>query len=159
MNDRLTPLPFAKTLTLSAALLLVGCGSPPPDAGTTYKINLPCGDKPNCVSSLDTRDDYLLPPFQLSSKGLAHWPEIQYLALQLPGSKLAAASKDYFRLECTSTVFRFVDDFEVRKKGAELIVRSESRVGYSDFGVNRDRAELFRQLLNHHGFIAQEPQN
>ncbi len=42
---------------------------------------------------------------------------------------------------------RFVDDLELRIEGNALLVRSESRTGYSDFGVNRKRAEQLRALL------------
>jgi uncharacterized protein (DUF1499 family) len=42
---------------------------------------------------------------------------------------------------------RFVDDLELKIAGDQLIVRSESRVGYSDFGVNRKRADQLRQKL------------
>ena len=42
---------------------------------------------------------------------------------------------------------RFVDDLELRIDGNVLLVRSESRIGYSDFGVNRKRAEQLRKQL------------
>ena len=54
---------------------------------------------------------------------------------------------NYLRIECTSKIMRFVDDLELKIEGDQLIVRSESRVGYSDFGVNRKRAEQLRSLL------------
>lgn len=60
---------------------------------------------------------------------------------------------DYIRIECTSRVFKFVDDFEVQRDGNQLIVRSASRVGYYDFGVNRDRADQFRELLKAQGYL------
>jgi len=49
----------------------------------------------------------------------------------------------YLHAEARSRVFRFVDDVEfVLDPGARVIqVRSASRVGYSDFGVNRRRVE------------------
>lgn len=69
------------------------------------------------------------------------------------GASLAKRTEDYLHIECTSTVFRFVDDFEVQRQSGQLTVRSESRTGYSDFGVNRERAEQFRALLNEAGYL------
>ncbi|MGF1726672.1 DUF1499 domain-containing protein [Photobacterium nomapromontoriensis] len=137
--------------------LLVGCSDPDRQADSKgadhYLINQPCKTKPNCVSTLDNRAEHLLTPFQLSEQGIANWPLIQNVALQLPGAKLASTQPDYFRIECTSSFFRFVDDFEVKREGDSLTVRSESRVGYSDFGVNRQRAEAFRQQLSDAGYL------
>ncbi|MGR5144247.1 DUF1499 domain-containing protein [Photobacterium sp. DNB23_23_1] len=134
--------------------MLVGCGSP--DSASKYatiEVNQPCGEKPNCVSTVDTREAHNLAPFELSHKGLEHWEHIEQLALSLPGASLATKKDDYFRVECTSKIFRFVDDFEVRKQANQLIVRSESRTGYSDFGVNRDRADSFRVMLEKEGYL------
>ena len=110
---------------------------------------LPCGDKPNCVSTQDTREKHQLAPFALSDS--ATIDSIEAAALQLPGAKTAAKEQGYLRIECTSKILRFVDDLELRIEGDTLLVRSESRVGYSDFGVNRKRAEKLRQLLLDNG--------
>ncbi|CAE6877883.1 hypothetical protein ACOMICROBIO_GDFFDHBD_00028 [Vibrio sp. B1REV9] len=48
---------------------------------------------------------------------------------------------------------RFVDDLELKIEDNQLIVRSESRVGYSDFGVNRKRADQLRLLLTNADLI------
>jgi uncharacterized protein (DUF1499 family) len=48
---------------------------------------------------------------------------------------------------------RFVDDLELKLVDGQLLVRSESRVGHSDFGVNRKRAEQLRELLKSDGLI------
>ena len=119
----------------------------------TVRVNQPCGDKPNCVSTLEQRDEHQLTPFVLNQQGMEQWAHIEQLALSLPGAALAKKTDDYFHIECTSTVFRFVDDFEVKNQSGQLIVRSESRTGYSDFGVNRERAEAFRTLLEEAGYL------
>jgi uncharacterized protein (DUF1499 family) len=50
------------------------------------------------------------------------------------------------RVEFTSRVFRFVDDVDLRIDAAARVihVRSASRVGRYDFGVNRRRVEALR---------------
>lgn len=111
----------------------------------TDRSQSPCGDKPNCVSTQDTREEYNLTPFTLTES--TNIDTIEQIALTLPGAKTAVKESDYLRIECTSKIMRFVDDLELKLEGNELIVRSESRVGYSDFGVNRKRAEQLRSLL------------
>jgi uncharacterized protein (DUF1499 family) len=61
----------------------------------------------------------------------------------------------YFRAESMSRVFRFVDDVEVRWVAGmdEVQVRSASRVGRSDWGVNEARVERLRELLVDRGVI------
>ncbi|WP_061007757.1 DUF1499 domain-containing protein [Vibrio sp. CUB2] len=111
----------------------------------TDRSQSPCGDKPNCVSTQDTREEYNLTPFTLTES--TNIDAIEQVALELPGAKTAVKEGNYLRIECTSKVMRFVDDLELKIEGDQLIVRSESRVGYSDFAVNRKRAEQLRSLL------------
>ncbi|KIP72707.1 hypothetical protein SN11_15725 [Vibrio harveyi] len=111
----------------------------------TDRSQSPCGDKPNCVSTQDTREEYNLTPFTLTES--TNIDAIEQVALKLPGAKTAVKEGNYLRIECTSKIMRFVDDLELKIEGDQLIVRSESRVGYSDFGVNRKRTEQLRSLL------------
>ncbi|HDM8237719.1 DUF1499 domain-containing protein [Vibrio campbellii] len=111
----------------------------------TDRSQSPCGDKPNCVSTQDSREEYNLTPFTLTES--TNIDAIEQVALELPGAKTAVKEGNYLRIECTSKIMRFVDDLELKLEGDQLIVRSESRVGYSDFGVNRKRSEQLRSLL------------
>ncbi|YCO03251.1 DUF1499 domain-containing protein [Vibrio sp. VNB-15] len=117
----------------------------------TDRSQSPCGDKPNCVSTQDTREEYNLTAFTLAES--ANIDAIEQVALELPGAKTAVKEGNYLRIECTSKIMRFVDDLELKIEGDQLIVRSESRVGYSDFGVNRKRANQLRSLLANAGLI------
>lgn len=135
-------------LFLLPSLVLAGCSNADNETLVLSERSLePCGEKPNCVSTIDSRSDFNLSVFRLNRQGQANWEAIQHIALSLPGASLGQQSEHYIRVECRSKVFGFVDDFEVRLDGEELIVRSESRTGYSDFGVNRERADLFRGRL------------
>ena len=56
----------------------------------------------------------------------------------------------YLHAEITSRIMHYVDDFEIigiTEKGV-LQVRSASRLGKGDFGVNRKRVINFLSLLN-----------
>jgi uncharacterized protein (DUF1499 family) len=65
----------------------------------------------------------------------------------LPRTRLVEEGPDVLRAECRSRIFRFVDDVEIRfDDQAKLIhFRSAARLGYRDFGVNRERMETVRQ--------------
>ena len=139
---------------LASTVILFGCSNADTDNVLLPDRSMqPCREKPNCVSTVDKREEYHLADFVLSETGQRNWHLITRQALSLPGASLGYQSDDYIRVECRSRVFKFVDDFEVRRLGQQLMVRSESRVGYSDFGVNRKRAELFRSKLSEAGYI------
>ncbi|MGU3844543.1 DUF1499 domain-containing protein, partial [Vibrio diabolicus] len=109
-----------KTALLSIALLsLTACSQ-----GVTSmpdRSQSPCGDKPNCVSTQDSRDKFQLAPFLLTES--ATLDAIEQAALQLPGAKTAVKEGDYLRIECISKIMRFVDDLELKVAGDKLIVR------------------------------------
>ncbi len=117
----------------------------------TDRTSSPCGDKPNCVSTQDNRKQHALTEFSLSDS--VTLDQIEQVALTLPGAKTASKTEDYLRVECTSRIMRFVDDLELKTVDGKLIVRSESRTGHSDFGVNRKRAEQLRASLKSEGLI------
>jgi uncharacterized protein (DUF1499 family) len=111
----------------------------------------PCGDKPNCVSTQDKREKFSLAPFTLKEDVTLE--QVELIALGLKNAKTAEKTADYLRIECTSSVFRFVDDLELKLDGRALTVRSESRTGHSDFGVNRKRADALRESLTKAGLL------
>lgn len=112
----------------------------------------PCGDKPNCVSTLDTREEFNVAPFVLTSENIT-MDAITEAVTTLPRTKLISTSANYSHITFTTKILRFVDDVEFRIQDEQLIVRSESRVGHSDFGVNRKRVESIRVLLKQSGLI------
>ncbi len=64
-------------------------------------------------------------------------------------TKIVASTNIYIHAEFASAMFRFVDDVEFYFEDSRNIihVRSASRVGYSDMGVNRKRIEQVRKLF------------
>jgi len=56
----------------------------------------------------------------------------------------------YLHAETRSFLFRFVDDVEFMMDTDSRVihVRSASRTGYSDLGVNRRRVERLRRAFN-----------
>jgi uncharacterized protein (DUF1499 family) len=64
-------------------------------------------------------------------------------------------TSEYLHAECSSALFGFVDDLELQLRGPErrIAVRSASRLGYGDLGVNRARVEELRTLLVDTGVV------
>lgn len=73
----------------------------------------------------------------------------------MPRTRIAHADGTNLHVECRSRLFRFVDDFELELRPGEGIVavRSASRLGYTDLGVNRRRVEALRAELTKRGVV------
>ena len=107
----------------------------------------PCPDKPNCVSSelLSNAEHYIEP--LVYSAG-----EVAQVVLRLKtiigemGGSIQVEETDYLAATFTSSVFRFVDDLELRVDTGQKTIhlRSASRIGHGDGGVNRKRVELLK---------------
>jgi len=133
-------------LGLALLVLAFGCaGTPPPKtpAGTLP----PCPDKPNCVSSLAPDADHRAEPYRLA--GGVDWAAVRAAVAAMPRTAIVEERPGYLHAEATSRIFRFVDDLELLRSasGDRIDVRSASRVGYGDMGVNRERVEALREKL------------
>ena len=102
----------------------------------------PCSSKPNCVSSEEgTAGRAKIAPLPLSSL------ESVTTAIEAAGGIITKSDDNYLSAEFSSGTFKFVDDLEARLDGGQVHIRSASRVGYSDRGVNKARAEALRAAL------------
>ncbi|MCA9080754.1 MAG: DUF1499 domain-containing protein [Planctomycetaceae bacterium] len=109
----------------------------------------PCPDSPNCVCSQDADAAHAITPFAVGHDAERQWTLLQQVIQQQPRVTMVTTTDDYLHAEFRSLVFGFVDDVEFlrdREQGS-IHVRSASRVGYSDLGVNRKRIELLRKEL------------
>ncbi|GAA3575812.1 MULTISPECIES: DUF1499 domain-containing protein [Marinobacter] len=129
---------------------VVGCSSTPPDnLGLQNDQRLaPCPETPNCVCSVVENLDsehYIAPLVG----DLGTWNSLPVLVSSQPNLRIVEQGETYLRAEATSNIFRFVDDVEFHFLPEEglIHIRSASRVGYSDFGVNRERLEEIRRRL------------
>ena len=66
-----------------------------------------------------------------------------------PRTLIVIQNGDYLRAEVTSRIMKYVDDLEISflPEKNNLVIRSESRVGDGDFGVNRKRVDLLIENL------------
>tara|TARA_Y100000589_G_C26872831_1_gene514686 strand:- start:225 stop:620 length:396 start_codon:yes stop_codon:yes gene_type:complete len=71
---------------------------------------------------------------------------IQSILEKTPRTKIVDIDGDYIHAESTSRIMKYVDDVEITFKEPEnkLTIRSESRVGEGDFGVNQKRVDMLK---------------
>jgi uncharacterized protein (DUF1499 family) len=114
------------------------------------KILAPCPESPNCVSSLAGDRTHYIEPLVLQGDPQADWERLRVVIAAQPRTTITEESANYLHVEVRSLVFRFVDDLELLRIPDEQLVhvRSASRTGYSDLGVNRRRVERIRRLLS-----------
>ena len=75
--------------------------------------------------------------------------EIQIILENTPRMEIVEIDGDYLHAEATSRIMKYVDDLEIsfEESDNKLIIRSESRVGEGDFGVNQKRVNLLKSKL------------
>jgi uncharacterized protein (DUF1499 family) len=124
-------------------------GKRPADLGVNGGRLAPCPASPNCVCSDDADAQHGVAPLRFAAAAGESWAAARQAVLSLPRSRVLTESADYLHAECASAFFGFVDDLELHLRPREgiIAVRSASRVGYSDFGVNRRRIETIRSAL------------
>jgi len=121
-----------------------------------------CPDKPNCVCSehKDAASHYIDPVIILQNISFDPMPVLKNTIRDMGGS-LQTESGNYLAATFSSTIFGFVDDLEIRIDPVQKVIhmRSASRVGYSDAGVNRKRTELLKKIYHRKASGADQPLN
>lgn len=115
------------------------------------QMSLPaCPDSPNCVSSLSSDEGHAITPFSYEGAPAQAWEQLKTAVLSGKRVTLIKDTGKYLHFEVRSLIFQFTDDVEfLLQESDKLIhVRSASRVGHSDFGVNRKRVEQIRARFN-----------
>jgi uncharacterized protein (DUF1499 family) len=112
----------------------------------------PCPDTPNCVCSMDPAAVHHVEPLVFIGDPDDALSRVKAVLADQARTRLVAEEADYLHAVCTSLLFRFVDDVEfyVDRLGKKIHVRSASRVGKYDFGVNRRRVEAIRRAFDGH---------
>ena len=72
--------------------------------------------------------------------------DIKNLIENTPRTEIVDIDGDYLHAEVTSKWMKYVDDLEISvvPESSKLLIRSESRVGESDLGVNQKRVDLLK---------------
>ena len=136
-----TPLPLL-LLSLSAVLLLGGCSSSDPLPSAHSSNPLPeCPDSPNC-ERLST--DYPVAPDTLFTAARTALDALGPTRIELQPDAMQASAVYRVALVFKDDVRIAVDSTTT---GSTLHVRSASRVGHSDLGVNRRRVQRLLQRV------------
>ncbi len=104
-----------------------------------------CGRLSNCI--INSNCSLVSWDFKNVSQA---YKKLIIIASHLPRTTLLEQTTDYWHGVCRSFVFRFPDDLEILKIPSKGIiqVRSASRIGLSDLGVNNRRINhLYRCLI------------
>jgi uncharacterized protein (DUF1499 family) len=128
-------------------------GHRPPDLGVNAGRLKPPSATPNSVSSQAAlypdhpmRAYASVDPLPLHGAASASMQALRQLVEAQPGARVIEQREDYLYAEFTTPVLKFVDDVEFwADPVAQVIqVRSASRIGRGDMGVNRRRIEALR---------------
>ena len=109
-----------------------------------------CQSKPNCVCSEYPLDKaHFISPFSSQQPLSEETNQTLKQVIAEMGGQIQQEQGNYLAFTFKSALFGFVDDLEVRLDPAQSLIhiRSASRVGYSDGGVNAKRVLLFKQKL------------
>jgi uncharacterized protein (DUF1499 family) len=103
----------------------------------------------NAVSSFAQNDYSKIAPLAAAKEPRAVFARLNQAVKTSPGAKIVTEDANYIYAEFTTPLLKFVDDVEfLLDEGNGVIhVRSASRLGLKDFGVNRKRIESLRQAI------------
>ena len=109
----------------------------------------PCPSSPNCVSTQADDAEHRIDVIPFTGSTADALAKLKRAIATLPRAASVTETADYLHVECTSLIFRFVDDVEFWIDEANHVIhfRSASRIGYGDLGVNRKRMEAIRQAF------------
>jgi len=133
-------------------------GNPPADLGVHDGRLKPPAHTPNSVSSQadlypehPMREYARVAALPASGGASASLARLRAMVERLPGATVIEQRDDYLYAQFETPALRFVDDVEFWYDPAtqSIAVRSASRIGRKDFGVNRARVEAIRGQLLH----------
>ncbi len=141
-----TKLLMASKSIIFTALILSACTQISPTIATTTMTNSlkPCPDSPNCVSSQSTDEQH-----KITALPWISMTQLVSIIQQQARSQIIQQQDNYLKVLYKSRWWGFVDEVEFYfpPEQSHIEVRSASRTGYYDFGVNRQRVEQLRQQI------------
>lgn len=121
-------------------------GTLPDNLGVKSGELIACPNTPNCVSSQSQDDEHHIEPLSYNSLSTEAIANLKSIIENQLGGKIIAQTDNYLYAQFTSHWMGFVDDVEfyLNEETKKIEVRSASRLGESDLGVNRQRIESIR---------------
>lgn len=120
------------------------------DAGAIPTSLPDCPPSPNCVCSTATRPEQRVDPLVFTGDWQAARERLVAIIAAMPRAKIIMVDGPRIQATFTTWMLRFVDDVDgyVDASAGVIHLRSASRLGYSDLGVNRRRVEEIRRRWN-----------
>ena len=138
--------PWMMSLLLITALSGCSGGQHPATIGLIERQLAPCPASPNCVSSQAGAENQRVEVLRYNEDRAQAQVRLLRVLKGMERVTVIRADATYVHVEFRSAFFGFVDDVEFHFDPPGVIqVRSASRVGYSDFGVNRARVAAIRE--------------
>ena len=110
----------------------------------------PCPASGNCVGSQETDRIHAIKPITYQKEPEKAKETLVKVLGVVPRTKIITVKDNYILAESTGRIFGFVDDLEFYFPPSDekiIQIRSASRVGKADLGVNRTRLEQIRLAL------------
>lgn len=125
-------------------------GNRPTNIGVQSDRLAPCPSSPNCVNSQSQDALHKIEPLTYDSTPTQALAELKTVIQSMERTQIITETEKYLYAEFTSKLMGFVDDVEflIDESAKVIHVRSASRLGKSDLGVNRQRIETIRAKLN-----------
>jgi uncharacterized protein (DUF1499 family) len=153
---------FLLAVAIVALLLLIAGqlgmlrGKAPQDLGIKDgKLKRPSRTENSVSSQADLWPDHpmkayaSIAPFKASGDGSAEMQKIANALKAMPRTVIVKQEPGYIYAQCTTQLLKFTDDIEfaLDANAGVIHVRSSSRIGRKDFGVNRARVESLRKVI------------
>jgi uncharacterized protein (DUF1499 family) len=119
-------------------------GTRPSNLGVKDGKLAACPSSPNCVNSQADDRQHGIDPLAFSGDAVIAMQKLAGVVAAIPRTQVIQSRADYLYVEFSTPLMGFVDDVEFYCDGKAIQVRSASRLGYSDLGVNRKRIEAIR---------------
>ena len=137
---------FTRLATMGLLTLLTGAcsGERPMNLGIIDGALTACPSLPNCVSSQAADEGHRIAPLSFNDTPESALARLTGILKSRPDVTIIEATGDYLRVELRTTFFVDDAEFLLDRERQVIQVRSASRLGYSDFGKNRQRMEEIR---------------
>ena len=121
-------------------------GARPDNLGLKNNLLLSCPKSPNCVLSQASGPKHQIHPIHYTSSVEIAKEKLIKVIQSIDGTRIITQDEVYWHVEFTTRWLRFIDDVEFYFPESEALIhlRSASRSGYWDLGVNRKRVEKIR---------------
>jgi len=139
-----------KKILLGVGIMLWGINGytvdRPYNLGLKNNLLASCPSSPNCVLSQSSDAKHKIKPISYATSLEAAKEKLIKVIQSMDGTRIITQEEVYWHVEFTTRWLRFIDDVEFYFMEAEALIhlRSASRTGYWDLGVNRKRTNVIR---------------